>query len=339
MKVHNWLLLLLNALLLNLAFSGVADATPKYLFKVASIAPDGSVWAKRFQDFADEVEKKSNGEVGFKVYLGGVMGDDTAMYRKMQIGQLHGGGFTMTGIGPVVDDFRVMGIPFLFNSYDEADYVRKGLTPLFQKEFADKGLELVAMTEVGFVYSMSTRPLLTLDDLARSKSWVPAGDPISETFLKQLGITPTPLAIPDVLTSLQTGLIETVYNSLYGSIVLQWYIKAKHISDIPFGYAYGAFLLDKKRFSKLPPNYAQLINTVAEKHFSLLIQDTRKSNEEARQVLIQNGVQFHVPDEDEINQLSSTRAKTVRVVEGKEFSVAIYEKTMQLLDEFRAQNN
>ena len=191
MKVHNWLLLLLNALLLNLAFSGVADATPKYLFKVASIAPDGSVWAKRFQDFADEVEKKSNGEVGFKVYLGGVMGDDTAMYRKMQIGQLHGGGFTMTGIGPVVDDFRVMGIPFLFNSYDEADYVRKGLTPLFQKEFADKGLELVAMTEVGFVYSMSTRPLLTLDDLARSKSWVPAGDPISETFLKQLGITPT----------------------------------------------------------------------------------------------------------------------------------------------------
>jgi TRAP-type transport system periplasmic protein len=330
--------LLLFGLFLVLVLCSPAHSGAKYLFKVASIAPDGSVWAKRFQDFADEVEEKSNGEVRFKVYPGGVMGDDTAMYRKMQIGQLNGGGFTMTGIGPVVPDFRVMGIPFLFNSYEEVDYVRNGLLPYFEKAFAEKGMELVAMTEVGFVYSMSTRPLLTLDDLEKTKSWVPAGDPISASFLEQLGISPIPLEIPDVLTALQTGMVETVYNSLYGSIVLQWFTKAKNISDTPFGYAYGALLLDKKKFSRLPPEYAALIKTSADRHFSLLIEDTRKSNEEARQVLKENNVNFTLPPADEIDQLSAKRTATVRLMEGKEFSSEIYDRTMQLLNDYRSQH-
>ena len=234
-------------MLLVFAFCIPGEAESKYLFKIASIAPDGSIWAKRFQDFAEEVEKESKGNIRFKVYLGGIMGDDLAMYRKMQIGQLQGGGFTMTGIGPVVPDFRVMGIPFLFRSYDEVDWVKKGLLPHFEKAFSVKGLELIAMTEVGFVYSMSTYPLLTLDDLVKTKSWVPKGDPISATFLQTLGMTPISLSIPDVLTSLQTGMVNTVYNSLYGSIVLQWFTKAIYISDTPFGYAYGALLIDKDR--------------------------------------------------------------------------------------------
>ena len=163
---------------------GPVQAKSKYLFKVATIAPEGSIWTKRFRDFVEEVKEKSNGEVQFKVYPGGIMGDDRAMYRKIRVGQLQGGGFTMTGIGAVVPEFRVMGIPFLFRSYEEVDHVRKGLLPSFRKAFAAKGLELVAMTEVGFVYSMSTKPIATLDELKKTKIWAPEGDPLSTAYLQ-----------------------------------------------------------------------------------------------------------------------------------------------------------
>lgn len=327
---------LLAGLFLFIVFCHPVMAGSKHLFKIASIAPDGSIWAKRFQDFATEVEKKSNGAIRFKIYPGGVMGDDMAMYRKMQIGQLHGGGFTMTGIGPVVPDFRVMGIPFLFRSYEEVDWVMNGLLPDFEKAFAEKGLEFIAMTEVGFVYSMSTSPIFTLADLQKSKSWVPTNDPISSTFLKTLNITPIPLSIPDVLSSLQTGLVDTVYNSLYGSIVLQWFTKAKYISDVPFGYAYGALLMDRKQFAKLTPQDAALLKSTARKHFDLLIEDTRRSNKEARQVLQDNNVTFEVPAPGETDQFGSKRDETVRLMQGNGFSTTIYEKTIQLLNEYRA---
>ncbi len=333
--VNRWLRFSLF-LVLVLLLSSPALAGAKYTFKVATIAPEGSIWTKRFHDFVSEVGEKTNGEIGFKIYAGGIMGDDRAMYRKMQIGQLHGGGFTMTGIGSVVPDFRVMGIPFLFQSYDEVDKVTAGLQKYFHAAFAKKGLELIAMTEVGFVYSMSTAPISTLQQLQHSKTWAPEGDPISIAYLDTLGITPIPLSIPDVLTSLQTGMVETVFNSLYGAIVLQWFTKTVYISDIPFGYAYGTFLLDRKKFSRLPENYRKLIKSTAKKHFDQLIQDTRTSNRESRQVLLDNGVSLVVPDPIDARKLIEKRDETVRRMGNKAFSKQSYELTLKLLEDFRS---
>ena len=314
-------------------------AKAKYMFKVATIAPDGSIWTKRFRDFAAEVEEKSKGEVGFKVYPGGIMGDNRAMYRKMRVGQLHGGGFTMTGIGTIVPEFRVMGIPFLFRSYEEVDHVRNGLRPSFQKAFAEKGLELIALTEVGFVYSMSTESISTLDELKMTKTWAPEGDPVSIAFLQALGITPLPLSIPDVLTSLQTGMVETVFNSLYGSIVLQWFTKTKFIFDVPFGYAYGGFFLDRKKFSRLPGPYQVMIREIAQKHFSLLITDTRKSNNNSRKVLQDNGISLIVPEATSIKILHDKHDETVQQLQGVAFSSQIYQATIKLLNEYRSQSH
>jgi TRAP-type C4-dicarboxylate transport system substrate-binding protein len=331
-----WLQSSLVLVLVLLSGCSSALAGAKYTFKVATIAPEGSIWTKRFHDFVAEVAEKSNGEIGFKIYAGGIMGDDRAMYRKMQIGQLHGGGFTMTGIGSVVPDFRVMGIPFLFQSYDEVDKVTAGLREYFNNAFAKKGLEFIALTEVGFVYSMSTIPISTLPQLQRSKTWAPEGDPISTAYLDTLGITPIPLSIPDVLTSLQTGMVETVFNSLYGAIVLQWFTKAVYISDIPFGYAYGTFLLDRKKFYRLPENYRKLIKSTAKKHFDLLIQDTRTSNRESRQVLLDNGVSMVVPDPVDARKLIEKRDETVQRIGNKAFSKQSYELTLKLLEDFRS---
>jgi len=197
------------------------EAKPKHTFKIASLAPEGSVWVNAFKEFAAEVTEKSGGEVGFRVYPGGIKGDDRAMYRKMRVGQLHGGGFTMAGISDFVPDFRVMAIPFLFNSYEEIDQASAQLQPLFKKRFEEEGLHLTAMTEVGFVYTFSNKPRVTLADLQQAKTWAPSNDPLTSAFLKNLGINPIALTIPYVLSSLQTGLIDTAFNSLYGSIILQ----------------------------------------------------------------------------------------------------------------------
>ncbi len=332
---HKILLVIFGVLFLALSVIPAQAKRPKYLFKVASLAPEGSVWTKRFRDFAREVEEKSNGEIGFKIYAGGVMGDDRAMYRKMRIGQLHGGGFTMTGIGEIVPDFRVLGIPFQFNSYDEVDHVKEKLLPRLKEEFDKKGMVLMAITEVGFIYTMSTTPITTLAELKKSKAWAPEGDPISMVLLETVGVTPIPLSIPDVLTSLQTGLINTAFNSFYGSIVLQWFTRISYITDIPFAYAYGAFILDKKTFSKLPPEYAEMMKAATRTNFSKLIDDTRKSNEEALQVLLNNGIKLvKITPMARVELQNNYREMTVAKLIDDAFSKSIYEEAMKHLDNY-----
>ncbi|MBU0730002.1 MAG: TRAP transporter substrate-binding protein DctP [Proteobacteria bacterium] len=314
-----------------------AQARSKYLFKIASLAPVGSVWARQFDEFTNEVQQKTNGEVAFKVYPGGVMGNEQAVYRKMQVGQLHGGGFTMTGISEVVPDFRVMGVPFIFDSYEEVDWVKIKLMPHFKKAFEDKGLALIAMSEVGFVYAMSTTPLATLEDMRKNKTWLPEGDKVNPPYLETAGVKGTVLSIPDVLTSLQTGLVDTVFNSYYGAIVMQWFTRARYISDIPFSYAYGAFLLDGKQFSLLPAEYRNIIEVTAQKYFGILLAETRKSNDEALEVLKKNGVKLVAVDDESRKQLKSYRTPSVNQIIGRAFSETIYTETLNQLELYRAQ--
>lgn len=333
--LYKFICLLLIAFFL-LSAAGTAHAgRPKYVFKVASLAPEGSVWAKRFRDFTTEVTEKSGGVIGFKIYAGGVMGDDRSMYRKMRVGQLNGGGFTMTGISEVVPDFRVLGIPFFFNSYEEVDVLREQLFPRLQKEFDKKNMVLLALSEVGFIYTMSQKPITTLNELKKSKAWAPEGDPISKVLLESVGLTPVPLSIPDVLTSLQTGLINTAFNSFYGSIVMQWFTRISYITDIPFVYAYGAFVLDKKTFSRLPANYAQLMHSTAKKHFAKLLTDTRQSNEEALQVLQENDISLVKFTPESRKELLNYRQMTVEKLVGDAFSKGIYKEAVEHLEKFR----
>ena len=242
----------------------------------------------------------------------------------------------MTGISAVVPDFRVLAIPFLFDSYAEVDYVKAGLIPSFKERFLEQGLEFIAMTEVGFVYAMSSQPIANFTSLKNSKNWSPAGDPVSEMYLSNLGISPVQLSIPDVLTALQSGLVETVYNSFYGAIVLQWFTKARYVADIPYGYAYGVFALDSGRFAKLPESHRQAIQTAARNHFPVLLEQTRESNRESRRVLAERGSEFLKIDEETTKILQGKSEETVRSLIPNFLSQDIYDQTVSLRQEFRS---
>lgn len=308
----------------------------KYKFKIGSLAPEGSIWVTQFRAFAKEVTEKTNGDVAFRIYGGGIMGNDQAMARKMRVRQLHGGGFTMSGIANIVPDFRVMAIPFLFDSYEEIDHVKEQMVPLFKEEFAKKGLHFLSFTEVGFVYAMSNKSIATFEEIQASKNWTPAGDELSTGFLKKAGISSTQLALPDVLSSLQTGLIDTVYNSLYGSIVLQWFTSLNYVNNMPSGYTYGAILLDGKSFKKMPKEYQDIVDTTGAKYFDPLIAETRKTNAESREVLVENGLIFQEPAAETVQKMTRYRAEFIEeAIQKGLFSQAAYDKMIKLLGEVR----
>ncbi len=330
--------LFLSAILvLTLIFPALdINAAPRHTFKIASLAPEGSVWVNAFKDFAQEVTSKTDGEIAFRIYPGGIMGDDRAMYRKMRVGQLHGGGFTMTGIAEIVPDFRIMAIPFLFHSYEEVDHVSAQLQPLLKKRFSENGMQLLAMTEVGFIYTFSNQPRVTVSDLQQAKTWAPTGDPLTAAFLSELGVSPITLSIPDVLSSLQTGLIDTAFNSLYGSIILQWFTKAPYVTDQPYGYAYGCFILSKKAIEKLSAEQADIIEKTAEKYFSDLIRKTRESNRDSRAVLSKQGVNFVKTTDEVIEIMEEHRDSAIKKVRGKSFSEEAYQSLQSALSQYRS---
>ena len=261
-------------------------------FKIATIAPDGTRWMTELKNGADEIEKKTQGRVKFRFYPGGVMGNDKSVLRKIRIGQLQGGAITGGGLQYIDPDSQVYSLPLVFRSHEEVDYVRERMDPVIIEGLYKNGFVSFGLGEGGFAYLMSGKPLDNIDNLKKQKVWTPDDDKISRAAFEAIGISPITLPLTDVLTGLQTGMIDTVAASPMGAIALQWHTKVKYLNMTPLIYLYGTLIIQREAFETISQEDQQIIRTVMRKVFSDLDRINREDNEKAYQALQHQGIEF-----------------------------------------------
>lgn len=280
--------------LLATLLSHSIQAKEVYTLKFATLIPADTAWMNSIQTWSEELETKSQGRLKLKVYPGGVMGDEPDVLRKIRSQQLQGAFFTGYGIGRIYPPARVLEMPFLFQNTDESDYVRQQLMPDIQQGFKEKGFELLGWPEVGFLHFFSKQPINSLNDLKKRHIWLWQGDPMGQAFANAAGISPVPLSIMDVYTQLsaQHGSIDTVYNSPFGALAMQWHTKLQYASMVPMTNAIGSLVVSQRFYNKLPDDLKRLLKTSALKAAEQINQDARRDNKESIQLLKQSGIVF-----------------------------------------------
>lgn len=323
------------AALVASAVAAQPQPQPNHLLKLATLAPEGSSWAKVLRTIDSEVRRETSGNVGFKIYPGGVQGDEKVVLRKMRIGQLHGGNFGGQGISQTLPDVLALEMPFLFDSYAEVDYVLEQMDAFYRREYQERGYVFLGWTDIGFVHILSQQPIATVNDMRAQKVWQLPDEPITSVLFRLAGVTSVPLNIPDVLLGLQTNLIDVVYASPSVTIVLQWFTRAKYVTQLPINYALGAFLIDKRAFDKIPPADREPIHRIAQQQMAALRQRNRRENDEAMAVLQANGLSLVevLPKDEEVFKSLVARAETELV--GRAFSQAAHEQIARHLQDFR----
>jgi len=319
---------------------GLSTAIEAKTFKIATIVPDGTTWMKKIRAGASLIKKETNGRVKFKFYTGGVMGSSQSILKKMRIGQLHGGALTGGGLATVYPDIQIYSLPFLFHDFAEVDYVRKTMDPMIMAGLDANGLKGLGLSEGGFAYFMSNNKIRSVDDLIRLKNWLPAGDQISQTVYEAAGISPVPLALSDVYTGLQTGLIDTVASNPTSAIAFQWHTKVKYVTDIPLIYLVGTFVMDKKAFDKIKPEDQAIVAKVMGDVFKELDTLNRKDNMQARDALKHQGIEFiHLTSAEEKHWQEIADKSIVILKEKKLYTEKMYSVLTGLLQEYRKKKN
>ncbi len=200
----------------QLANAGRNKKRAKYRIKIATLAPEGTVWMKAMRKVADYVEEQSGGEFRAKFYTGGVMGDEPDVVRKMKLGQLDGSGVSLTGVRLTCPEFQVLEMPFLFgpSAYDEAEHVLLELYNEFDKYAEKHGYRIVALGSAGFAHICSEKPLNSmLRDFPQQKVWQWEGETVMKAISESFRVPTISLPLPDTLTALQTRMINTFYGT------------------------------------------------------------------------------------------------------------------------------
>jgi len=316
-----------------LLLSGLVDAA---VLKIATVAPEGSTWMEDMRASSKEIQELTEGRVQIKYYGGGVMGNDTKVLGKIRIGNLHGGAFTPSALQKIYPEIGLYGLPLIFESEDEVEYVRGHLDQTIIDGLDKAGFVSFGFATGGFAVLMSNEPISSVSDLKGQKVWVPEGDTISYASMEALSLSPVTLPLTDVLTGLQTGLIDIVAMSPIGALVLQWHTKIKFITDLPLVYTTGFMAIDNKAFNKISPADRQVVREVMTRTYSRLDDANLVDNDEALQALLNTGIEVVGLADDEVTEIRSILRQSNRdMAEEGEYSIDLYEQMLQHLQEYR----
>jgi TRAP-type C4-dicarboxylate transport system substrate-binding protein len=176
---------------------------------IGTVAPEGSPWHQILQKMGQEWQKASGGKVTVRIFPNGRQGDESEMLRRVrQATTLQAVALSGAGLSQVDISVSSLQVPLLMDSYAELDYVRKQIEPRLEGAILARGFIVLNWSDVGWVHFFSKKPARTPDDVRGLKLFITAGDPDTEALYKALRFRPVPLGANELVTSLQTNLID-----------------------------------------------------------------------------------------------------------------------------------
>lgn len=286
---------------------------------------------------AATIGTRTDGRVEFRFYGGGVQGNDNQVRRKMRIGQLHGATFTSGALGQFANDAELYALPLTFRSMEEVRYVRERMDHQLRDALEQAGAVNFGLAGAGQGYLMSNQPVATLADLSGQRTWVQEGDNIAYAAFKALGISPVTMPLTDVLTGLQTELLDSAAVSPVGAVVLQLHTKLSYISNLPLSYVYGALIIDERAFSKLSDADQAVVRETMEDIYRRIDRESVRTNEEALAALLEQGLELVEPEHDQVPLWRERVARSNRELARKGvIKEALLDEMLGYLEEFRA---
>ncbi len=332
-------MILLRRLAVTLVFI-CAPAMAQTTLKIATIVPDGTDWMANMRAASDEIEERTSGRVNFKFYGGGIQGTDAQVRRKMRIGQLHGGVFTSGGLRAFEKNAELYGLPMLFRDYEEVAYVRQRMDGKIRSLLEGAGYVNFGFAGGGFAYLVSNSPIRGRDDMKGLKIWIPEGDQIAHLASDALGISAVTLPLTDVLTGLQTELIDTVMGPPVGVIVMQWHTAMSYITDIRIAYAFATMVIDARVFNRISEADREIVREVMEREYRGIDEQGVADDRDAYQALLDEGLEpVSLPPREEEAWQSLISASNRDAAEKGVFDEALLDELECYLRAFRTQSS
>ncbi len=241
-------------------------------------------------------------------------------------------------MGLMLPESRVLELPLLFRDGPEADHVVSAIQSHFEKAFDQKGYVLLSLSEAGPVFIFSKNALRTMQDAARAKMWQWQGDTFVQAMFKAFDISPIPLTLPDVLPSLQSGLIDACYGTPLGLLAFQWFTRVKYRILPAITRVMGGLVITRHQWQKLTPEQQALVRETVQTYAAKATASVRQYEQKALPLLATSGIEdISLPAAD-VDLLRQRSEHLHRDLAGKLYPQDLLNRVLSLRDAYRRAN-
>lgn len=219
--------------------------------RVATIAPEGTAWAREFLAWARDIDAGTHGAVHVKLYNAAVAGDEFTVLERIKREQLDGaiGSEVCVRLAPSLRVTRIFGV---FQNRDESIYVLGRLERRVEAEFLKKGFALLGDVTLGPELLFTRAPVRSMDELRRTLLWVWDNDDALRLQSPALGLHVVATPLEAAGRAYDDKRIDGFIAMPTAALAFQWSTQAHYLEDLPLSYRNGCAFLTSRAFDALP---------------------------------------------------------------------------------------
>ncbi len=301
--------------------------------KLATILPRGTSTHHALLEMA---AKWREAGVNSTLYTDAVMGGEAETVRRMRVEQLQAAVLSVAGLTEIDHSVTCLQLmPMMFRSLDEVAYVRDRLRPLLEKRLEEKGFVVLFWADAGWVQFFSKKPVLRPDDLHNQKVFALTSDSSQSDLMKSAGLQAVPLEYTDILTGLQTGLIDVVPTAPFYALAGQFYLPAPNMLQINYAPLVGGLVVTRKAWDSVPAAARDTMRRSAEEAGKAISLQSRQEMQEAVAAMQKRGMkvsQLTPPEEAEWRGFFERLYPKIR---GNIVPADLFDEVQRLLREYR----
>jgi TRAP-type C4-dicarboxylate transport system substrate-binding protein len=313
------------------------EAQAPIVVRIATLVPDGSSWHLILKETADKWKQLSGGRVVVRLFPGGVAGDDPDVVRKMRLGTLNGGVLTSVGVAELDKSVYAMGIPLMYESYDEVYWVHEKMRPKLEASLEAKGYVVLNWADAGWVHFFTKKPVAVPDDLRKLKLFSWAGDAEAVEVWRSAGFNPVPLPSTEISTALQTGLVEALGAPPQVTVISQYFNHAPYMTDFRWQLLQGATIITKATWEKIPADLRPALLKASQEDGTRLQKDVRDSEARDIEAMKKRGLTVVPVSAAQRAQWQKLTESIYPRIRGKILPAEAFDEAMRYRDEYRKQ--
>jgi len=322
----------IKTIFLLIICSGTLISKP-IVIKLATLAPEGTEYYNLLLEMGQRWQEETNGEIILRIYPNGVVGRESDTIRKMRIGQIQASAMSSIGLADLTDQIQAFTIPMKFKDYDDVESVKEVMFDDISNGLSESGFKLLFLVDIGWVYWFSANEIAVPEDLRNAKIYTTAGDYVTVELFKQFGFNAIPVSETDILTSLQTGMINSMQTVPILSLSSGWFALMPNMLDLKWAVFIGAVIVDERVWSKIRPEHQKVMMEIAQEIGKKYQENGRKTDAQAIEMMKKYGMNVKTPTDEELKIWNDFKEKIMPDVIDSYVPKDIYDKVTSAIDE------
>jgi len=273
--------------------------SPKYSWRTGTVVSTADPFYTYLTTMAAGIREKTDGAVKLDVFPNGQLGGEADTFKLLQSGAIQFNAISTVTVNATVPSTILYSLPYVLDPGDPKKMRAAYTGPTSKKQrddLANIGVQVLNFVNNGTRHIGAKKTFATPDDMKGVKIRVP-GTPLYEGVFKSFGAVPTPLALTDVYSALQQGLVTAYEQPLPGIQAEKWYESANDITLVSYSITPCFVGVNKNLWASLPSKIQSGIEDAVESASSTFDSTTLPGHEKAAQDALKGlGATFLTPD-------------------------------------------